>query len=98
MTRKTLQTSSATVSNTAVEIDAATWSWENGMLETAKRAVISTNQDIMIRWDGTAPTTTVGHPILANQWAAVEHPGDIADLSFIRKGASNATVTVTLER
>ena len=54
-----------------------------GFLETA---------DIRVRKDGTAPTTTVGQLVRANSYVILRNQGELQVTSFIRDGATSATL------
>jgi hypothetical protein len=96
--RKALETKSHTISTTVINITDSTWGWTARLLLVAKRAVISARTGgVMITWSGVDPTTTLGHPIIANGWAAVELGGDIQRLRFVREAGTDSVVTVTLE-
>ena len=47
-------------------------------------------------FDGTDPTTTLGHPIGADGTVYIPDARLIRDLKFIRTGASDAVLTVSL--
>jgi hypothetical protein len=98
--RKLVATTSTTVSNTAVAITAAAWGWDANDLNRARRALISPiGADVVIRWDGTAPTATAGHVVLASREAPypLEGNGAINGLQLIRMAGDDAEVTITLE-
>lgn len=88
----------ATVSTTVLEM--SDFSFTGQFLYEARRAVISAvTQNIMITWDGTDPTATLGHQVVANgDWVVVENGANIQRLKFIRQGGSDGNVTITLEK
>ena len=60
--------------------------------------ISSVNNTVIVKWDGTDPTATNGHPVIATLvWQLVEGAPDVVRLRFIRQSA-DALVTVTLER
>ena len=96
--RKATETKSATISNSVVNITDSTWDWTEQLLLKARRAVVSCRSaGVMITWSGVDPTTTFGHPIVANGWAAIEHQGDIIRLRFLKEAGTDVEVTITLE-
>lgn len=89
----------ATISNTAKAISHSDFAWAAGNLSDADVAVISCNTNgVLITWDGTDPTTTLGH-YLAAQAAPLTIKGNknIQNLKFIRL-SSDSVVTVHLEK
>lgn len=93
------QTKTATISNSAVAISAAGWSWTAGNLAAADQAVITAwSQGISMTWDGTTPTATCGMALAAGASATVVGNRNVQALQFIRSGGSDATVSVTLEK
>jgi hypothetical protein len=85
---------------TAAAVGISDFEFDSDNLSQATRAVISsTGYDVKITWDGTDPTSTVGHHVVKDSavWAEVFGPRNIPQLKFI--GISGeATVTITLER
>lgn len=94
-----IQTKTATVSTTAVPITDAGFGFTANELATATRAVISSHSaSAHMRWDGGAPTATVGHHLgEATRPQVVWGKATIGNLQFIREGSQNVQVTVTLE-
>lgn len=89
----------ATISSTAKAISHADFSWGASDLAQADVAVISCNTNgVLITWNGTDPTTTLGH-YLAAQSAPLVIKGNpnILNLKFIRL-SSDSVVTVHLEK
>lgn len=84
-----------TISNTAIQLTADTFEDSDGV---AKRVVI-TIQDAQIRWryDGTNPTTTVGHVSNPFDTIVLQTAGNIKNFRAIRKGSSNAELSVSYE-
>lgn len=84
-----------TVSSSAKTL--ADFSFSSDATGKAKRAIISSVTDgIMVSWDGTAPTSTLGHPCPVNQTIVVQGNVNINALKFIRV-TNDAAVTITLE-
>ena len=66
-------------------------------INEATRVVASTTANaLMITWDGTDPTSALGHPIATNEWGNVDGP-DATSVKLIATGG-NAPTTITLER
>lgn len=98
-TGKSYATKSMTIANAVISIANTNWGWASTDLARANRAVISARTaGVMITWSGVDPTTSLGHPIQTNEWAAIEHQGDIAQIKLIREGSTSAVVTITLEK
>lgn len=88
-----------TISNTAMAISHASWSWGASDLAQADRAIIACNtQGVVATWNGTDPTASLGIPVAAGATLVVEGNANIQALKFIRSGGSDATVTVQLEK
>ena len=88
-----------TISNTALAISHASWGWGSTDLSSAAKAIIVANAEgIVISWEGTDPTTTLGLPIPEGSSIEISGNTNIQNLKFIRGGASDATVTVILEK
>jgi hypothetical protein len=66
----------------------------------AKRAVISClTRTMMLTWDGTDPTATLGHPIVPSvDWAVVEGTRNVTRIKILALVGADGVVTVTLER
>ena len=93
------RTKAATISNSAVAVSAAGWSWTAGDLAAADVAHVSAiGQGVSLTWDGTTPTATLGMPIPAGSTVAVEGNANIQAIQLIRSSGSDATVSITLER
>jgi len=93
---KSVKMKSATISNAAKAIDHADFAWGNADLGTANAAWISSTQAVRYTFDGTDPTTTLGHPIGADGTVYIPDARLIRDLKFIRTGGSDAVLTVSL--
>lgn len=64
----------------------------------AQRAVITTeDQSMRYTYDGTAPTTTVGHLATAGTIITLNGYDNIANFKAIRTGGSSAEINVTYE-
>lgn len=89
----------ATISNAVKAISHADFSWAAGALAAADVAVISCNTNgVLITWDGTDPTTTLGHYLAAGaNPLVVRGNANILNVKFIRL-SSDSVVTVHLEK
>ena len=88
-----------TISDSVLAISNASWSWGSTDLSSAEKAIIVSNAEgVVISWDGTDPTTTLGLPIPEGSSVEISGNPNIQNLKFIRSGASDATVTVILEK
>ena len=86
-----------TVSNTALAISNASWSWGSTDLSTAVKAVISANaKSIVATFDGTDPTTTLGLPIAEGASLSIDGNLNIQNMKLIRATGDDATVTIIL--
>lgn len=85
-----------TVSSTALDLDA--FGFTAAEVAAADKAVISViNNPIMITWDGTTPTVTLGRIVSANDTVTVEGRVSVKRLKMVRQTGSDAEVTVHLE-
>lgn len=85
-----------TVSNTAVSITTFT-GYTAATRARANKAIIGVRTNgIMLTFDGTTPTATVGIFVAANGTYQVEGQSNITALQFIREAAADAAVTITL--
>lgn len=97
--RTAYRTKAATISSTAVAISAAGWSWTAGDVEAADAAVITAHsQPVVVTWDGTTPTATVGQHVAAAATIRVEGNANVQNVKLIRQAGSDATVSITLEK
>ena len=88
-----------TISNAALAISHASWSWGSTDLNGAIKAIVAVNaQGIVLTYDGTDPTTTLGLPLASGSSVEIYGNVNIQNLKFIRSGGSDATVTVILEK
>jgi hypothetical protein len=93
------RTKAATISDTAVAISAAGWSWTTGDLAAADAAVITAfTQPAVVTWDGTTPTATLGAYIPAGGSVRIEGNINVQRVQLIRASGSDATVSITLEK
>lgn len=89
----------ATVSNAAKAISHADFGFSADELAAADRAVISVNaEDVYATWDGTDPTTSLGHYLADTHAPFLVLGRNVANLKFIRAGSNDATVSITLEK
>ena len=94
--KRALATKAYTVTTGAV-VSLTDFGFSVDDINTATRAVISaTANALMITWDGTDPTSALGHPVVANEWGNVDGP-DATSVKLIATGG-NAPATITLER
>lgn len=96
-TTKVLAFASGTISSTAVTMTGLGFTAEQ--LRRSSMAFISIDTNALrFRYDGTAPTASVGHMLQIGGLSAwiIEGAENIAKLQFIRV-SSDATVQVTLE-
>lgn len=93
---KSVKMKSATISNAAKAISHADFSWATGDLDKCSAAWISSTQGVRYTFDGTDPTTTLGHPIAADGTVYIPDARLIRSIKFIRTGGSDAVVTVSL--
>lgn len=96
--RTVLASKSATVT-TAKAINHADFAFTAEQLAAADVAIISVaTNDVNFLWDGSTPTATFGHPLIAGQTVVVlEGNAKINNLIFVQKSAAGV-VTVTLEQ
>lgn len=88
-----------TISTSALPITDASWSWGATDLAGADQAVVACNTNgVVVTWDGTAPTASLGVPLAAGEWVLVKGNANVQNLKLIRSGGSDAAVTVTLEK
>ena len=67
-------------------------------VDRANRARITIEVNpVRYRYDGIAPTSAIGHLLVAGSELVIEGADNIRNLSFIRSGGADATVMVTLE-
>jgi len=92
----TVAMKSATISNAAKAISHADFAWGNQDLGKAAAAWISSTQGVRYTFDGTDPTTTLGHPIGADGTVYIPDGRLVRDLKFIRTGGTDAVVTISL--
>ncbi len=96
---KAYRTKTQTISNAAVAISAAGWSWTAGDLAAADRATVTAHTNpIVITWDGTTPTATTGMYVAAGATVVVEGNANVQALQTIRQGGADAVASVTLEK
>lgn len=83
-----------TVSSTAVGISDSTL---NPTYRPRRVRCLITSETAQIRWrtDGTAPTSTVGHPLDAPGKLRISGYSDLVRFQAIRTGGSDATLSVT---
>ncbi len=93
------QTKTNTVSNSAVAISAAGWSWTAGNLALADAAQITAHSNpVCVTWDGTTPTATTGALIASGATVTVHGNANVQAIKLIRQGGADATVSITLEK
>ncbi len=92
-------TAAITVSNAAKLITDAGFAWGVNDVTLAEEVYITPrNAGIMVTWSGVAPTANLGHYVGQNSTLIVKGFADIRALQFIREGAVDAVVSVTLSK
>lgn len=87
---------SQTVSSTALTLEAFT-AFTQAQVDRANRVILTVEaQSIRYRYDGTAPTDTVGHLLTAGSRLELVGNDNIQNLQVIRV-TTDSTVMVTLE-
>lgn len=91
-----LERKHANVSSAAVTV--AAFSFTAAHLTASRVATITARTaGVMISFDGTDPTATVGHLVPAGGTVRLSGGSNIARLRLIREGSTDSTVTITLE-
>lgn len=88
-----------TISTAALSLTATEYTVDSsGTGEKAKRAII-TVEDAQIRYtyDGTTPTSTVGHALNPFDVLTLVGSDNISNFKAIRKGSTNAKISITYE-
>lgn len=68
----------------------------NGRTKSAARAFITVETAGMrLRFDGVAPTTSVGHLIAAGDYITIDGVENVSNIKMIRATGSDSTVNVT---
>lgn len=87
-----------TIGDTAIEIDDAAFNWLEGELDAARIATISAaTASIRFLYTGDDPTATFGYALLKDSIFEIPRNENINNLIFIRSGAVDAVLTITLE-
>lgn len=86
-----------TVSNSAKVMTASTYA-PNGQAPSEKAFVTCEAGELRYRYDGTAPTATVGHKLTDGAFIILNGIHQIQKFSCIRSGSVDATLAVTYER
>ena len=89
---------SITVSTTAIGPTASKLliNQAGGVHKRAVRAFVTVEtQSIRFRFDGTDPTSSVGHLLASGDFATIDGEQNVANLKFIRSGGSDGTAMVT---
>lgn len=87
---------SATVSSTALTLTDIGFSAAQVTLANRARVTCLT-QAVLFRYDGGDPAALTGHALIANETVVIDGQHNIAQLRFIRAGASDGAVCITLE-
>lgn len=88
-----------TISSSALAISHASWSWGANDLAQADKATIACNTNgVVVSWNGTDPTATLGVPVAAGAKIEVLGNKNVQALKLIRSGGSDAAVSVQLEK
>ena len=85
-----------TVAGSAVGFATATYS-PNAHVGATRAFVTAETAQVRYRYDGTAPTASVGHLLEANGSIVIEGPGNIARFQAIRTGGTSAVLATTFE-
>ena len=101
-----IDTGTLTVSNASAGVGMTDVTWNSGAWSALKtrahRAMITVESAAIRYWaDGTAPTTTTGHPVYKDDiidWREddKDYISLLENLLMIRDGAADATIMVTL--
>jgi len=84
-----------TVGTTAVGFTTATYKTDT---HTAQRAVVTIEDaGVRYRYDGTNPTSSVGHQLNPGDTLLVVGRGNLDNIKFIRSGTSDGKVVATYE-
>jgi hypothetical protein len=86
-----------TVANTAIGPTSATFA-PSGEAPAQRAVVTVETASLRYRYDGTAPTASVGHLALPGEVIVVDGVDNVAKLRMIRTGSTSAVVHVTYER
>ncbi len=91
---------SLTVSTTAVGLSSSKYDLTNAdpNLRTRKVQCAVETAAVRYRLDGTAPTSSVGEILYANDRLILTQPKEISQVRFIRKDSSDATLRCTYWR
>lgn len=88
-----------TVSSSALVLTSVGIAFSAAEVAAADEALITVETNpLRYTIDGTAPTSTDGHPVAAAASFVVSGRRDIGNLKLIRSGASDATVHITLRK
>jgi hypothetical protein len=88
-----------TIADTALDIDNAGFSWGATDLANAQSAFITTRTaGVMYTYDGTTPTSSIGHLLAQNDNVRINGNVNINNLSFIREAGVSAELSITLEK
>lgn len=86
-----------TISNASQYLeDMASFTADN-VGDAARLVLVCRDQDINVRWDGTAPTTAIGHVVASGDTFILEGNENIVQFQVIRNATNDATVFFTLE-
>jgi hypothetical protein len=89
----------ATISSTAKAITHSDFAWGANDSALAVRVFITARgAGVMCTWSGDAPTANLGHFIPENGTIEVLGNRNIQRLKFIREDATDAELTITMER
>jgi hypothetical protein len=85
-----------TISNAAVSLDST--KYLNAAGNAVRAFLTMEGASVRYRYDGVAPTASIGHVIEAGGFLVIEGQNQMENIQFIRSGANNATAMVTFER
>lgn len=86
-------TAISTTAKTLIDVGFAITQIDN----TIRMRLTVEGQPVRYRYDGTAPTASEGHPLIATDELIISGQQNIEQFQIIRSGASDATIRVTLE-
>jgi len=88
---------SGSVSTTALALADLTGLSDELVAQADRARITVATNPVRYRYDGGAPTATIGHYLAANEETEIVGRQNIANLRFIRAGGSDGVVSVTLE-
>jgi len=93
-----VQAKNGTVADVVVALGTAPFDFSTAnLLRAAEAIVVANTNGIVITWEGTNPTATLGMPVAAGSHYVVEGRDDIPRVRIISKDTVAADVTVFLK-